>query len=109
MSIYDSRTRRVSARVGRGCGGHAEYGAVPAAGAARVARHSERHAHGVARRLAREAHVLGQRLQRHAARQKEARFGAVAGLQRGRGAAHRAQRGRRLAQERALHIQNTLL
>lgn len=103
--MYDCRTGRVPARAGRGCGGHAEHGAVPAAGAARVARARERRARGVAG----EARLLGQRLQRAARRQAPPRLRAVARLQRGRRPAHRHQRRRRLAQDLGVRLQNTTL
>ena len=57
MLTVNSRIGRVPARAGRGCGGHAEHGTVPAAGAARDTRDCERQPAALAHR---EAHILGQ-------------------------------------------------
>lgn len=108
-----SRVGRDPARAGRGCGGHAEHGAVPAAGAARVARGERR---GRAARVARvprvparrQARVLRQR-QRHAPRQAPARLRDLPGLQRGRKPPHSDQRRRRLAQGPGVLLPDTLL
>lgn len=99
------RVGRVPPRAGRGCGGHAEHGVVPAAGAARVPRDGERHPP----RQPRQANVLRQRVQRRSRGQEEASLRPLAGLQRGGGAPHRHQRRRRLAQDLSVLATNTLL